>query len=106
MAGRLGGFPCRNCQASPLRSYFGHFKLETRLDQTFARGYAVGFQELVRSVMTQLPQNEAIEGALRKEVKLVPDVVIRELIANALIHQDFLIGGVSVMIEIYSDRVE
>jgi ATP-dependent DNA helicase RecG len=33
-------------------------------------------------------------------------VVIRELIANALIHQDFLMGGVSVMIEIYSDRVE
>ena len=55
---------------------------------------------------SQLPQAEAIKGALRSEVKLVPDVVIRELIANALVHQDFLIGGASVMIEIYSDRVE
>jgi predicted HTH transcriptional regulator len=53
-----------------------------------------------------LPQNEVIEDALRKEVKLVPEVVIRELVANALIHQDFMIGGASVMVEVYSNRVE
>ncbi len=56
--------------------------------------------------MDQLPQNEVIEDALRKEVKLVPEIAIRELIANALIHQDLLIGGTSVMVEIYSDRIE
>jgi predicted HTH transcriptional regulator len=56
--------------------------------------------------MAQLPQNEVIEDALRKAVKLVPDVVIRELVANALIHQDFTIGGASVMIEVYSNRAE
>lgn len=56
--------------------------------------------------MGKLPQNEVIEDALRKEVKLVPEVVIRELLANALIHQDFSISGVSPVIEIYADRVE
>lgn len=56
--------------------------------------------------MAQLPQNEVIEDALRREVKLVPDVVIRELVANALIHQDFLVSGASVMVEIYNNRVE
>jgi predicted HTH transcriptional regulator len=86
--------------------YTGPSKLETKLDQTGTRGYAVGFQGLVRFVMTQLPQNEVIEDALRKEVKLVPDVVMRELIANALIHQDFRIPGAGVMIEIYSNRIE
>ena len=53
---------------------------------------------LVRFVMEQLPQNEVIEDALRKEVKLVPEVVIRELVANALIHQDFTMAGASVMV--------
>ncbi len=67
--------------------YSGASKLETRLDQIGAKGYAVGFQGLVRFVMTQLPQNEVIEDALRKEVKLVPEVVIRELVANGLIHR-------------------
>jgi predicted HTH transcriptional regulator len=56
--------------------------------------------------MSQLPQNEVIEDALRKEVKLVPEIAIRELVANALIHQDFRITGASMMVEIYSNRVE
>lgn len=61
---------------------------------------------MVRFVMAQLPQNEVIEDALRKEVKQVPDVVIRELVANALIHQELTVPGASVMVEIYSNRVE
>ena len=40
------------------------------------------------------------------EVKMFPRQALRELIANALIHQDFLATGTSVMIEMYSDRVE
>ena len=39
-------------------------------------------------------------------MKLVPEVVIRELVANALIHQDFSIVGASVMIDAQSDRLE
>ncbi len=86
--------------------YTGTSKLETKLDQSGVRGYAVGFQGLVRFVMEQLPQNEIIEDALRKEVKLVPEIVIRELVANTLIHQDFTMSGSSAMVEIYSNRIE
>jgi len=60
----------------------------------------------VQYVMAQLPQNEVIEDAIRREHKLVPEIVIRELVANALIHQDFSVTGASVMIEIYESRVE
>ena len=86
--------------------YSGNSKLETRLDQTGVKGYAAGFQNLIRYVTAQLPQNEIIEDAVRKEMKLVPEEAIRELIANALIHQDFLMSGASVMIEVYSNRLE
>jgi len=86
--------------------YTGANKLETRLDQVGVKGYAVGFQGLVRFVMAQLPQNEAIKDALRAEVKLVPEITIRELVANALIHQDLKMVGASVMIDIYSNRLE
>lgn len=61
---------------------------------------------MIQFVMGQLPQNEVIVGALRQEHKLVPEIVLRELIANALIHQDFSIKGSSVMVEIYDDRIE
>ena len=86
--------------------YSGASKQKTTLDQSWPRGYAVGFQEMLRFIMAQLPQNELIVDALRKEVKLVPEVVIRELLANALIHQDFGVRGTSVMVEVYSNRVD
>jgi predicted HTH transcriptional regulator len=106
LARHLERFPDVSRKAPRVVVYAGESKLDTRLDQTGGRGYAVGFQDLVHFVMSQLPQNEVIEDALRKEVKLVPDVVMRELIANALIHQDFRIPGAGVMIEIYSNRIE
>ncbi len=106
LARSLDEFPDVARKAVRVVVYSGASKLHTKLDQLGTKGYAVGFQGLVRFVMEQLPQNEVIEDALRKAVKLVPETVIRELVANALIHQDFLLGGASVMIEVYDDRVE
>lgn len=106
LARRMSDFPDLSRKAARIVAYSGPSKLQTRLDHLFNRGYAVGFQELVQYVYSQLPQNEVIEHALRKEVKLVPDVVIRELLANALIHQDFEVTGASVMIDIFANRVE
>jgi ATP-dependent DNA helicase RecG len=106
LAKRLDDFPELSRKAPRVVVYTGTNKLETRLDQVGARGYAVGFQGLVRFVMNQLPQNEVIKDALRAEVKLVPEIAIRELVANALIHQDLTMSGASVMIEIYLNRLE
>jgi len=64
------------------------------------------FKDWFIFVMSQLPQNEIIKDALRKGIKLVPDIVIRELVDNALIHQDLLQTGTSVIVDIYADRVE
>lgn len=106
LAKRLEDFPDLARKAPRVVVYTGTSKLETRLDQVGVKGYAVGFQGLVRFVMDQLPQNEVIQDALRREVKLVPEIAIRELIANALIHQDLTMGGASAMIEIYVNRIE
>jgi predicted HTH transcriptional regulator len=106
LAKRLEKFPDIQRKAARVVVYTGTSKLNTKLDQTGTKGYAVGFQGLVSFVMAQLPQNEVIEDALRKEVKLIPEAAVRELVANALIHQDFNITGASVMIEVYSNRLE
>ncbi len=106
LAKRLEDFADVSRKAPRVVVYSGTSKMETKLDIVGQKGYAVGYQGLVGFVMAQLPQNEVIEDALRREVKLIPEVVVRELVANALIHQDLGIGGTSVMIEIYSDRVE
>lgn len=106
LAKNLTDFPDISRKMPRIVVYRGTSKMDTRLDWSGTKGYAVGFQALVAYVMAQLPQNEVIQDALRREMKLIPEVAIRELVANALVHQNFAVGGSSVMIEIYSDRLE
>lgn len=63
------------------------------------------FVNLLDWVNGQLPANEEIGRALRKDVRMYPERAIREITANMIIHQDFSQLGFP-MIEIYSDRVE
>jgi ATP-dependent DNA helicase RecG len=70
------------------------------------RGYAITFANLIKWVEKQLPMSEVIEQALRRKVTLYPTLALREIIANALIHQDFTISGAGPLIEIFNDRIE
>jgi ATP-dependent DNA helicase RecG len=106
LAKNLRNFPDVSRKAVRVIVYAGESKMKTTSDITGEKGYAAGFTGLVQYVMGKLPQNEVIEGALRREVKLLPEVVVRELLANALIHQDFDIGGASPVVEVFSNRVE
>ena len=47
-----------------------------------------------------------IGKALRESVPMFPEIAIRELVANALIHQDLDQSGASVSIDIYGNRLE
>ena len=53
-----------------------------------------------------LPQSEIIKNALRTTRRVYPTIALRELIANALIHQDFSVSGTGPMVEIFDDRIE
>ena len=69
-------------------------------------GYAVGFEGLVAHLKQVLPHSEVIQQSLRTEVSIYPELALRELIANALIHQDFTVSGAGPMVEIFDDRIE
>ncbi|MDO8141964.1 MAG: ATP-binding protein [Candidatus Brocadiales bacterium] len=102
----LDEIPSLSRKAVRVVVYEGVDKLKTRLDKMGHKGYAVGFLGLVDFINSQIPTNEVFEKAIRKTVKLFPEIAIRELVANALIHQDFNEQGTSVIVEIYTDRVE
>lgn len=87
-------------------TYAGQSKVETIREHPVTRGYAAGFDDLVQSVELQTPAREVIGRAQRRDERAYPALAIRELIANALIHQDLNISGTRVMIELYSDRIE
>lgn len=102
----LSKFETLKRKAVRVIQYKGKSKMETLKDQEGTNGYIVGFKSLVKYIMDILPSNEIIKEALRKEVTMYPEMTIRELTANALIHQDFDVPGTGPMIEIYSDRIE
>jgi len=107
LAKKLDAFsPALTRKAIRVVIYEGSNKLHTKDDKTGVRGYAVGFDSLVEFIHSSAPQNRFIEQAIREEVKMFPKQALRELIANALVHQDFSVSGSSVMIEMYSDRIE
>lgn len=86
--------------------YKGNNRLNAIKEQIGKKGYAVGFEGLVNYVCERLPMNEEIGRALRKDTPIYPEKAIREFVANAMIHQDFSIGGTSPMIEVFSNRME
>ncbi len=86
--------------------YKGLNKIETFHEQVGKKGYAIGFEGLIHYLKGVLPHSEVIKEALRGEVSLYPEIALRELIANALIHQDFTVSGAGPMIEIFDNRIE
>lgn len=86
------------------------YKDDTRLysarEQVGGKGYASGFKGLIEFITGLLPSNEVIGQALRRDVPMFPSLAIRELIANAIIHQNFHSTGTSPMVEIFPHRME
>ena len=70
------------------------------------KGYASDFRELLEYINSLYPQTEVIGQALRESRPMFPSTAIRELVANALIHQDMTITGAGPKIDLFSDRIE
>ena len=105
-ARRLSDFTRLKHKAARVILYRGETKLETVREQEGGRGYACGFEGLIEFVQNLLPSNEVMGQALRKTVPMFPELAVRELIANAIIHQDFHISGTAPMVEIFANRME
>ncbi len=86
--------------------YNGPSKLSTLFEKEWQVGYANGFEDIMTHLHDRLLSNEELTLALRQEHRMYPDVAIRELVANTLIHQDFTIRGAAARVEVFSDRIE
>ena len=102
----LNQFPSLKRKALRVIVYKDDSRLNAEREQISSKGYALGFEDLVNSIYEKTPANELIEGAMRVVQKMYPIVAIREFAANALIHQDFSIGGAGPMVEIFPSRIE
>lgn len=105
-AKKLSEFRRLKRKAVRVVQYKGENRVETIREQEGNKGYACGFEGLIGFVVNLLPSNEVIGQALRRAVPMFPELAIRELVANAIIHQDFHITGTAPLVEIFLNRME
>lgn len=101
----LEDFPDLKRKSIRVIVYKHNNKIETIREQIGGKGYVSGYQGLIDWVNSQLPANEEIGKAFRDDKRMYPEIAVRELLANAIIHQDFEEKGFP-MVEIFSDRIE
>ena len=69
-------------------------------------GYAVGFVKLVDQITPRHQPAGEIRAALRQTTMPTRKKALREILGNALVHQDLSERGTGVVVEVYDDRVE
>jgi ATP-dependent DNA helicase RecG len=86
-------------------TYQGIDKLVGMDDTTGTYGYGIAFLPFIKYIANKIPHSEQMKTGNRVTVYRIPYLSIRELVANALIHQDFTSEGDGPLIEIYKDRI-
>ena len=105
-AKKVSDFPGIGRKAVRIIKYLGTGRIDALREHEDPQGYAVGFRGIIDYIMALVPSNEVIEQSLRKTVPAFPERAVRELVSNALIHQDFSVTGAGPMVEIFDDRIE
>ena len=86
--------------------YRENSRLDAIREKDFVGGYVFSYDEIVQYIMTIIPQEEVILDATRKSIISFPEIAIRELLANAIIHQDLQQKGTNPMVEVFKNRIE
>ncbi|MBY0567320.1 MAG: putative DNA binding domain-containing protein [Hyphomonadaceae bacterium] len=105
LAHDLGSFETLASKRVRVVHYKGIDKARASPEQTIAKGYACGFEELLGRVREPLAEEKLING-IRTTVYPYHDDILRETIANALVHQDLSVNGAGPMVEVFSNRIE
>ena len=105
-AKRLAGMPTLRRKALRIIQYRGSDRTDASRERVETKGYAAGFNDLMRYIQSLLPYKEVIGQAFRETIVTFPEIAVRELVVNALIHQDFHLTGTGPMVEVFANRIE
>jgi len=74
--------------------------------EEFMLGYASGFSQMIQFVDHVIPTDETFTNGIRKQSQRFPILAVREVIANAMIHQDLSYRNGGPLVEIFDNRIE
>lgn len=102
-AHKLKDFEVLKMKEIMVRKYAGANNLIMELEYKMDKGYAVGFFDLLDTVMAMTSKERIV--VKREAVPTYPKVAVREFMANLMVHQDFAITGMPITIEIFTNRI-
>ncbi|MGN6100753.1 MAG: ATP-binding protein, partial [Devosia sp.] len=104
-ARKLSDFRTIAHKAVRVITYQTNTKLTGVEDVTGTMGYAIAFQRILKHIQKAGGSHERMVNGLRKTFFTFPNAAVREFLANALIHQDFMAVG-NPLIEVYADKIQ
>jgi len=107
-AKNLTNFEKLQAHAIRVVRYKGNNKRAALFDQIEYQGVAADFENLLLTIKNRLPLSVERYDSSGKRVEQTdyPPLVIREVIANQIVHQDFSVKGSRPIVEIFDNRVE
>lgn len=98
-----------NLLYAPIIQFIKYDENEQKVRKRMWDDYELNPKELIQSVWSEIPEwQDGIEipdGIFRKTVANYDEVVVRELLANALVHRPYTIRG-DIFINLFTDRME
>ena len=105
-AKNMDAFPTVKRKKIRVSRYDGKGRTSPRSEKEFTEGYASALPLLYSYIEGLLEVPEVINGTRREKQLRYSEVALRELITNALIHQDLATRGAGPLIELFEDRIE
>lgn len=104
----LGAFDGLARRVIRVVKYKGDMRLEDGGDreESFPAGYAISYEEIARYIMAITPSQEVLDGSIRRQHTAFPEIAVRELLANMMVHQSLDQRGTNPMVEVFSNRIE
>lgn len=106
LARKLSSFAGLRKRALRVVRFAGNGNFEILEDKTFDEGYALALPKAKEYIMSITPSVEVTEGAFRRIKTAYPEKAVRELLSNAVIHQDLTIPSAGPLVAIYDNRIE
>ena len=103
---RLRDFPGLRKRVLRVVRFQGKGSIDIVDDQEFNEGYALALPRAEAHIMSSISARDEQVGAFRRVVYEYPRSAVRELLANAVIHQDLTITNSGPLVAIYQNRIE
>lgn len=102
----LSRFGMISSKALRLARYNGDSRVEIGRQCEYMRGYVLGFDDIICTIMMMIPSREVIIHGRAEPMEDYPEKVITEVLVKAMVDQNLSERGTSLSLEVFGNRME